>query len=200
MATEIQGYYDDGTVVVSFDADHIDTTVTNFGSVVEWWLGETYRLHGRGGHIAGLDVEWRPARVPGPVVPPVAVLQICVDHRCLVFQILRADYVPDALSRFLADHRFTFVGVGIGDDVAKLGAGYGLWVASAVDLRELAADTLGRPVLRRAGLPALVWVVMGLQMQKPHHVRDAPALSDDQVKYACADAFEVGRRLYDGDY
>jgi hypothetical protein len=136
MATEIQGYYDDGTVVVSFDADHIDTTVTNFGSVVEWWLGETYRLHGRGGHIAGLDVEWRPARVPGPVVPPVAVLQICVDHRCLVFQILRADYVPDALSRFLADHRFTFVGVGIGDDVAKLGAGYGLWVASAVDLRE----------------------------------------------------------------
>jgi hypothetical protein len=206
MATEIQSYYDDGTVVVSFDADHIDTTVTNFGSVVEWWLGETYRLHGRGGQIAGLDVEWRPARVPGPV-PPVAVLQICVDHRCLLFQILHADYVPNALSRFLADRRFTFVGVGIGDDVAKLRAGYGLWVASAVDLRALAADTLGRPDLRRAGLPALVWLVMGVQMEKPHHVRvsawDAPTLSDDQLKYACADAFasfEVGRRLYDGDY
>jgi ribonuclease D len=135
------------------------------------------------------------------------VLQICVDHRCLLFQILHADYVPNALFRFLADHRFTFVGVGIGDDVAKLRAGYGLWVASAVDLRALAADTLGRPDLRRAGLPALVWLVMGVQMEKPHHVRvsawDAPTLSDDQLKYACADAFasfEVGRRLYDGDY
>lgn len=204
MATEIQGYYDDGTAVVSFDVHNIDTTLTNLGSVVEWWLGETYRLHHRG-HIAGLDVEWRPARVPGPV--PVAVLQICVDHRCLVFQILQADYIPDALSRFLADRRFTFVGVGISGDVAKLRAGYRLGVASTVDLRVLAADTLEVPELLRAGLQTLVWEVMGVQMVKPHHVRvsawDTPTLSEDQLKYACADAFasfEVGRRLYEGDY
>ena len=49
--------------------------------------------------------------------------------------------------------------------------------------------------------PALVWEVMGVQMEKPYHVRRSPwdsrQLSYDQLKYACADAFasfEVGRR------
>ncbi|KAL6616030.1 hypothetical protein ACP70R_038300 [Stipagrostis hirtigluma subsp. patula] len=205
MATEIQGCNEDGSYVVSFDEDCIDTTLTDSGGVVEWWLRETYRAH-RGeldGLIVGLDVEWRPSRVPRPV----AVLQICVAHRCLVFQIFHADYVPNALSRFLASGRFVFVGVGVHDDAARLRAGYGLGVGRAVDLRQLAADTLGRPELRRAGLQALAWEVMGVQMEKPHHVRvsdwEARELTEDQFKYACADAFasfELGRRLYNGEF
>ncbi|CAO2182960.1 unnamed protein product [Urochloa humidicola] len=205
MATAIQGYYEDGTAVVSFDEDWIDTTLTDSGDVVEWWLAETYRLHRRG-HVAGLDVEWRPSAAPAQQ-SPVAVLQICVGHRCLVFQILRADRVPATLYAFLADPRFTFVGVGVRDDAAKLRAGYGLRVANAADLRPLAAGAMGRPDLLRAGLQTLVWEVMGVWMEKPYHVRtsawDAPELSDDQLMYACADAFasyEVGRRIYDGEY
>ncbi|XP_052153315.1 3'-5' exonuclease-like [Oryza glaberrima] len=204
MATEIEAYYDDGsgTYLLSFDEDFFDATLTKSGGKVESWLGETYRIHRSCGHplVVGLDVEWRPA---APVPGPVAVLQLCIDRRCLVFQILHADYVPDALSRFLADPRYTFVGVGVRDDAARLRVGYGLEVPRAVDLRALAADTLGRPDLRRAGLRALVREVMGVQMDKPHHVRvsawDKRNLSEDQFKYACADAFasrEVGRRLY----
>ena len=48
---------------------------------------------------------------------------------------------------------------------------------------------------------------MGVQIEKPHHVSvsawDVPTLSDDRLKYACADAFasfEVGWRLYEGNY
>ncbi|EES01441.1 hypothetical protein BDA96_03G312100 [Sorghum bicolor] len=203
MATEIQGYCsDDDTYVVSFDEDCFEATLTKSGGEVESWLEETYRIHRRCRHmlIVGLDVEWRPA---APVPGPVAVLQICVDRRCLVFQILRADYVPDALSDFLADRRFTFVGVGIRDDAAKLRDGYGLEVPRTVDLRRLAARTLGKPDLRRAGLQRLVWEVLGVQMEKPHHVRvsawDKRKLSKAQFKYACADAFasmEVGQELY----
>ncbi|RCV27252.1 hypothetical protein SETIT_5G310100v2 [Setaria italica] len=193
MATEIEGYYRGrGTYVVSFDGDHLfDATLTKSGGVVESWLDETYRIHRRCRHplVVGLDVEWRPAREPGPV----AVLQLCVDRRCLVFQILRADYVPDALADFLADRRFSFVGVGIRDDAARLRDGYGLEVPHAVDLRRLAARALGRPELRRAGLAALVREVMGVRMEKPHHVRvsawDKRMLTEDQFKYACADAF-----------
>jgi ribonuclease D len=44
---------------------------------------------------------------------------------------------------------------------------------------------------------------MSVEMDKPHHVRvsdwDTRNLSEDQFKYACADAFasmEVGWRLY----
>ncbi|KAG8093733.1 hypothetical protein GUJ93_ZPchr0012g22115 [Zizania palustris] len=201
MATEIQGYSDDGTYELLFDEDFFDATLTKSGGEVESWLAETYRIHSSCRHplVVGLDVEWRPAPVPGPV----AVLQLCVDRRCLVFQIIHADYVPDALSRFLADPRFTFVGVGVRDDAAKLQVGYGLEVPRAVDLRALAADTLGKPDLRRAGLQALVREVMGVQMDKPHHVRvsdwEKRKLSNDQFRYACADAFvsmEVGWRLY----
>jgi hypothetical protein len=175
MATEIEAYYDDGsgTYLLSFDEDFLDATLTKSGGKVESWLGETYRIHRSCGH---------------PLV---------------VFQILHADYLPDALSRFLADPRYTFVGVGVRDDAARLRVGYGLEVPRAVDLRALAADTLGRPDLRRAGLRALVREVMGVQMDKPHHVRvsawDKRNLSEDQFKYACTDAFasrEVGRRLY----
>ena len=191
---------------VMFEGGAITTTVTSSGASVKAWVDEV-SVHRRRLRdlIVGLDVEWRP--LFGPGYSPTALLQLCVGRRCLVFQILRADYIPDSLFDFLADERFTFVGVGIGDDAAKLRAGYGLEVGCAEDLRGLAADTLGNPALRSAGLRALVWEVMGGGMQKPHHVRvsawDAPVLPYSQLMYASVDAFasfEVGRRLYDGDY
>ncbi|KAK3165376.1 hypothetical protein QOZ80_1AG0032400 [Eleusine coracana subsp. coracana] len=202
MAVEIQGTYRNGHYVVWFEEHVIETTVTASGAVAASLVRETRQLH-RDGLVVGLDVEWRPARVPGPV----AVLQLCADHRCLVFKILHADYVPADLARFLADPRFTFAGVGVHADAAKLQDGYGLQVGSAADLRHLAADAMGRPDLRGAGLKALVWEVMGVPMEKPHQVCvsawDARRLTYDQLKYACADAFasyEVGRMLYDGEY
>jgi hypothetical protein len=213
MATSISWSYD-GHYVVSFDEDAIRTTLADSGDVVDAWLGEIYHVHRRRLHrlVIGLDVEWRPPSsyygyYYNSHPPPVALLQICVGRRCLVFQILHADYIPDSLFDFFADDRFTFVGVGVHDDLAKLRAGYGLEAACAEDLRALAADELGNPALRSAGLQALVWEVMGVQMEKPYRVRvsawDARNLSYDQLKYACVDAFvsfEVGRRLYDGDY
>uniref|UniRef100_A0A0E0C7L8 3'-5' exonuclease domain-containing protein n=1 Tax=Oryza meridionalis TaxID=40149 RepID=A0A0E0C7L8_9ORYZ len=121
-------------------------------------------------------------------------------------EIIHADYVPDQLGNFLGDGRFTFVGVGIHDDVDKLREHYDLEVENAVDLRYLAAQTIGKPALRSTGLQGLVWEVMGVWMEKPHHVRvsawDSRQLTLDQMMYACADAFasfEVGRSLYD-DY
>ncbi|CAO1945906.1 unnamed protein product [Urochloa humidicola] len=206
MATSIS-YNNNGHYVVEFDEDAIRTTLTYSGDTVDSWLDEIYRVHRRRLHrlVVGLDVEWRPSY--SYYAPPVALLQLCVGRRCLVFQLLHADYIPDALFDFLADERFTFVGVGIDDDAAKLRAGYGLEVACTEDLRGLAANELGNPALRSAGLHVLVWEVMGVQMRKPYHVRvsawDSPVLSYNQLMYAAVDAFasfEVGRRLYDGDY
>ncbi|CAL4961533.1 unnamed protein product [Urochloa decumbens] len=207
MATSIC-YNNNGHYVVSFDEDTIRTTLTYSGDTVDAWLDEIYHVHRCRLHrlVVGLDVEWRPSHGYYHT-PPVALLQLCVGRRCLVFQLLHADYIPDSLFDFLADERFTFVGVGIGDDAAKLRAGYGLEVACTEDLRRLAANELGNPALRSAALQALVWEVMGVQMRKPHHVRvsawDSLVLSYNQLMYATVDAFasfEVGRRLYDGDY
>ncbi|KAF2952182.1 hypothetical protein DAI22_01g317300 [Oryza sativa Japonica Group] len=207
LSTSIVNDFGDGTYTVAFDEDKIYTTVTDSGEEVEEWLDEIVRIHHRRlDHlIVGLDVEWNPAS-GFCALGPVAVLQICVGRRCLVFQIIHADYVPDQLGDFLGDGRFTFVGVGIHDDVDKLREHYDLEVENAVDLRYLAAQTIGKPALRSTGLQGLVWEVMDVWMEKPHHVRvsawDSRQLTLDQVMYACADAFasfEVGRSLYD-DY
>ncbi|KAL6616029.1 hypothetical protein ACP70R_038299 [Stipagrostis hirtigluma subsp. patula] len=206
MAIKIKGYFDDDTMLVSFHGDHITTTVTDSGDVVRSWVEETYRAHRRCPHrlVVGLDAKWRTsARHPGPV----AVLQLCVGRRCLVFQILCADRTPGALLDFAADRRrFTFVGVGIFDVTAKLRDEYGLRVGRAVDLRGLAADMLGRVELWSAGLRELAWEVIGVEMEKPRQLRgkewEERVLTDDQLKHACADAFaamEVGWRLYDDD-
>ncbi|XP_044337176.1 Werner Syndrome-like exonuclease [Triticum aestivum] len=208
MATSMVTDFGDGHCIVAFGQDHVHTTLTSSGGVVDEWLDLVYRIHRRrlDRLVVGLDVEWRPS-FRGLPPGPVALLQLCVGRRCLVFQILRADYVPDSLFDFLADGRFTFVGVGVYGDAQKLSAHYGLQVTNAVDLRYLAANTLGKPALRHTGLQGLVWQVIGVWPEKPHHVRvsawDAPRLTRDQLQYACADAFasfEVGRRLYDSEY
>ncbi|KAF8751380.1 hypothetical protein HU200_012051 [Digitaria exilis] len=207
---EIGSSYD-GAYLVTFDENKIHTTFTASGDTVGAWVDEIYRVHRRrlSRLVIGLDVEWRASRSSAAAAasPPPALLQLCVGRRCLVLQILRADYLPDALFDFLADARFTFVGAGIQAGAARLWAEYGFSVARAVDLGRLAAVKLGNPALRGAGLQARVWEVMGLQVDKPDQVRmsawDARRLTKGQLKYACADAFasfEVGRRLYDGEY
>ncbi|KAF7096068.1 hypothetical protein CFC21_098074 [Triticum aestivum] len=192
---------------VDFEDDTITATVTSSGDAVKAWLRQIRYVYRWVYHklIVGLDVEWRPSY--GRAQNPVALLQLCVGRRCLVFQLLHADFVPPALHRFLANPDFRFVGVGVQDDGGRLSDDYGLEVANAVDLRDLAADEMRRPWLRQAGLKDVAGVVMGANLQKPRRVTmgpwDACRLSQEQIQYACIDAFvsfEVGRKLLTGDY
>ncbi|CAL4948329.1 unnamed protein product [Urochloa decumbens] len=187
---------------VGFEGDEITTTVTSSGEAVEGWIDEIYSVHRRRLHklVIGLDVEWRP--LFGPGYSRTALLQLCVGRRCLIFQLLYADYIPNALAVFLDDTDFRFVGVGVRDDAVRLSNDYGLNVASTVDLGELAAEEMGRPDLRHAGLKAVASAVMDVSVDKPQWVRTGPwddyYLSGEQVQYACTDAFvsfEVGRML-----
>ncbi|KAL6614795.1 hypothetical protein ACP70R_037065 [Stipagrostis hirtigluma subsp. patula] len=237
-------------VTVRFEGDEITATVTSSGEAVEDWLDEVLSVHRRRLHklIVGLDVEWRPTF--SEEYSPTALLQLCVGRRCLIFQLLHADDIPDELHDFLGDPDFRFVGVGVEDDADRLYNDYDLEVANTVlglilclgfdvwrvkcgavdqqllhpreiragvdhldhlqhtvDLRELAAEEMDRPDLRRAGLKTIASAVMDVDMRKPHAVRtgpwDAYCLSDEQIDYACIDAFvsfEVGRKLLSGDY
>ncbi|CAL4962248.1 unnamed protein product [Urochloa decumbens] len=191
---------------VRFEGELIHTTVTSSGEAVEGWLDEIYSVHRRRLQklVVGLDVEWRP--LFGPGYSRTALLQLCVGRRCIIFQLLHADYIPDALDEFLGDPRYRFVGVGVQDDAVRLSRDYDLEVENTVDLGELVADNID-PDLRKAGLKAIASAVMGATVDKPQRVRtgrwDAYELSDEQIKYACIDAFvsfEVGRKLLTGDY
>ncbi|TKY65917.1 Werner Syndrome exonuclease [Spatholobus suberectus] len=101
---------------------------------------------------------------------PVATLQLCVGHRCLVFQILHFPSIPPSLSSILADPNVTLVGVGIREDAEKLLEDYNLRVANVRDLRSLAAERLRDPDMNRAGLKALGLRVLGLEVQKPQWI------------------------------
>ena len=130
---------------VHFEDEDIIATVTSSGAAVKRWLRDIRFLYRWVYHklIVGLDVEWRPSYSRDQ--NPAALLQICVGRRCLVFQLLHADFFPGALKRFLADRNIRFAGVGVQEDANRLRDDHGLAVATTVDLRGLAADGMRRP-------------------------------------------------------
>ncbi|XP_028770562.1 Werner Syndrome-like exonuclease [Neltuma alba] len=190
---------------VSFYTHNIHTLLTSSPSMVDSWLSETPNLHSLPQPlIVGLDVEWRP-NFHRNMENPVAILQLCVGPRCLIFQILHAPKIPQSLINFLANANHTFVGVGIEEDVEKLVCDYELSVATFVDLRDLAVDQLGDNELKKSGLKTLALRVLGKEIEKPKSISrsrwDNLWLTPEQVKYACIDAFisfEVARLLYSG--
>ncbi|XP_058210907.1 3'-5' exonuclease-like [Rhododendron vialii] len=192
---------------VNFYHNKIHTLVTHTPSFVDSWISETLSLHTPAypfrspSLLVGLDIEWRP-NFASHQDNPAATLQLCVDQRCLIFQLIHSPSIPSSLIDFLANPAHTFVGVGIHKDVEKLMADYGLTVANALDLRVLAAEAYGARELRNAGLVVLARQVLGAEVVKPKRVTmskwDNVYLYPNQVQYACIDAFvsfEIGRSL-----
>ncbi|CAI9782887.1 unnamed protein product [Fraxinus pennsylvanica] len=206
MAITIEDYrlpYDTHNVYdVDFFGDIIHTLVTHDPGMVSQWLSEVESLNNHRRHlIVGLDVEWRPSF--SRIQNPVATLQLCIDRRCLVYQLIHSSYIPDPLVEFLSEQDYTFVGVGIESDLDKLERDYGFgFNANAVDLRELAAHTYQMRALQNTGLKNLASFVLDIEFEKPRRVTmsrwDYRWLTLDQVQYACVDAyvsFEIGRVL-----
>ncbi|KAI7998243.1 Werner Syndrome-like exonuclease [Camellia lanceoleosa] len=140
--------------------------------------------------IVGLDIEWRPNNRFHD--NPAATLQLCVDRRCLIFQLIYSPQIPQSLFDFLNNRIYTFVGVGIHSDVEKLTEDYGLSVATTIDLLSLAADC-DMIELRNAGLKNLAREVLGKEIEQPKRITmsrwDNEWLYPEQVQYACIDAF-----------
>ncbi|KAG8054983.1 hypothetical protein GUJ93_ZPchr0001g29263 [Zizania palustris] len=204
--------YDDiyHTDVTMEDGTVIRTTITSLAHHVTLFIKEVtrdYEGHDQQQLIVGIDTEWRRCfHADGRQFYRTAVLQLCVGYRCLVFQIIHADYIPFELMYFLADPDICFVGVGIDGDIKRLDEDCNLKIANSKDLRSVAADVLCRPELQHAGLKRLTLEVMGVNIDKPKHITMSKwftkPLSREQVRYACIDAyvsFEIGRRLLSGE-
>ncbi|GJN10537.1 hypothetical protein PR202_ga28636 [Eleusine coracana subsp. coracana] len=150
------------------------------------WLNHALIFHAR--LIVGLGVQWTPPRRPLGGAPPVpSTLQLCVGRRCLVFHLAQADAVPEALRRFLADPRITFVGFGSAHDQRMLWAHYRIHVARGRDLRAVAG-------MGNASMEEMADRILGYPgVSKPRDVSmsawHAPRLDMDQVLYAAVDAF-----------
>lgn len=119
-------YNNDNTFTITVGNDVIEATLTNSGDEAADWIDDILHIHRRHLNrlIVGIDVEWCPHKFYGTSEQnPIALLQICIGHRCLIFQLIHCDYIPEELCDFLEDDRFKFVGVGIEEDADKLERG-----------------------------------------------------------------------------
>ncbi|KAJ9681732.1 hypothetical protein PVL29_017894 [Vitis rotundifolia] len=185
---------------VNFAGKTIETTLTDKAAIVDEWVQEILSMYAGKPIVVGLDIEWRPNRIPS-MSNKSATLQLCINNKCLILQLFYMDEIPQSLKGFLLDSNFTFVGVEVGGDIDKLKNEYGLECSCSADVRVLAMQRWpGR--FRRLGLKDLAWEVVNLRMKKPKHVCmsnwEARVLNENQVEYACIDAYasyRIGHKL-----
>ncbi|KAL8491924.1 hypothetical protein ACS0TY_023502 [Phlomoides rotata] len=137
----------------------IITTVTSHPEHVSDWIFDTtanpLRL------IVGIDIKLDSPDHPltatsAPPHRPVALLLLCVYRTCLIFELTYATKIPTSLSRFLSDHNYTFVDVGIEPKLLQLRQEFCLGGrASYFDLGHVTAARYRRPELRNAGISEL---------------------------------------------
>lgn len=181
-------------LTVHFGSAMIDTTVTRDAAVADEWVRTVRAANPRGAPlIVGLDCEWKP-NYRSWTTSKVAILQLCAGDRCLVLQLFYVDRIPASIRSFLADPDVFFVGIGVGEDAAKLATDYGLTCASPVDLESRCNDYLGYYTGGpRLGLKGYAREVLGLVMEKPRDVTmsnwEKHDLEDAQIRYACIDAY-----------
>ncbi|KAM0919100.1 hypothetical protein ACQ4PT_008493 [Festuca glaucescens] len=150
---------------VRFGSAQIDTTVTSDTAAADEWVRSVRASNADGrGRIVGLDCEWKP-NYHSWTTSKVAILQLCVGNTCLVLQMFYTSRVPAAIRAFLGDPTVRCVGIGVGEDAAKLADDYGLVCAAPVDLearckpaprhrRRTGQDQAGAQRLRQGGAGA----------------------------------------------
>lgn len=186
--------------VVNVHGATITVILVNQETSVDACVNELYSLLARSHKkIVGLDVEWKPNSCS-----KVATLQLCVDTRCFIFQLIHMESIPVSLKSLLMDPHITFLGVGIGNDSNKLAGDYGLVSNNnVIELGPLAVRVLGESYPKNAGLVQLANEVLGLNVSKSPSVVisdwSAKVLTYEQIEYAATDAYlsyKIGEKLH----
>jgi hypothetical protein len=101
---------------------------------VEKWIRAVKRrfLNAAPIKCVGLDYEFTTHEVP----QRAAVLQLSVTSEILIFQICKANRVPQLLKEFLRDTTIKFCGAAIANDLRMLRT-YGIVILSAYDLQKI---------------------------------------------------------------
>jgi hypothetical protein len=121
-------------------------TETLCASMVEMWLHAVKQRFLDAAPIKrlGLDCELTTPR--DRLHQCAAVLQLSVASEVLVFQICRADHVPQLLRDFLGDPTIRFCGAAVGNDVCMLQS-YEIQIPSMYDLQVIMPNPTKKPIL-----------------------------------------------------
>jgi hypothetical protein len=166
----------------------VQVTITSASMTVERFLRDV-----RGEEpkplIVGLDTEWFENDRK-----KIALIQICVDKKCLLFKVNIAGDIPDNLKSFLADEDHVFVGVAIANDLDRLRESHQIELSNKVELQAMAPFIISdRQWNNVPSLATLAQELLGVAIGgKGTDVRykhwDNKQLTENQIKYACTDA------------
>lgn len=146
--------------------------------------------------VIGMDVEYTASQKRGqfPVEQQkAALIQLCCGTRCLLYQVSLATEVSRELKCFLRDSKYCFVGFSIGRDKDMLKR----WDIEVTNYFDIQADWV---VPRSTKLLDSLADVAGRlvdpsflklkdNFNKDHHARWAEPLCEEQIVYACKDAY-----------
>ncbi|RHN81013.1 putative ribonuclease H-like domain-containing protein [Medicago truncatula] len=153
----------------------IETTVTNKQKVIDDILWSFLHPENyKGPKVIGFDIELsmcenKVSEEETNFETECAILNLCNGHSCLIIQLCHLDSFPTSLLNFLRLPDYTFVGVGINHNLAKLEKEYGVRCRNAVELGPLAASVRKMPSLSFCGVDELAVAVnkLDLRNQRP---------------------------------
>ncbi|XP_057470537.1 uncharacterized protein LOC130759434 [Actinidia eriantha] len=190
---------------VDFNGTPVATNVTSSPKIVRKWLRTT--LHFRRQHrhrlVVGLGVQWRPTFRSGED-SQAATLQLCVGRRCLIFQLIHSDTVPNFLRRFLVNPNHTFIGMWNHSDAKSLmNSKHELYMLrEPLDLRLYAVSKSTGRSLTQESRETIVKECLGEDVGFDRWISrsewDDEELSLNQILQACVEAyssFEIGKDL-----
>jgi ribonuclease D len=192
------------TRVHNITAEGMEFTITETlrVSMVEMWLHAIKQrfLDAAPIKCVGLDCEFTTPR--DKLHQRAAVLQLSVASEVLVFQICRADHVPQLLRDFLGDPTIRFCSAAIGNNMRILQS-YVIKIPSVYDLQVIMPNPTKKPIL---SLYDLSNATIGTKLEKKKKIKKNKKkgdeeeeeeliygwakvpLSDKQVLYAALDA------------
>ncbi|KAJ1394948.1 Ribonuclease H-like superfamily [Sesbania bispinosa] len=139
-----------------------------------------------------------------------ATLHLCDGRSCLIIQLRHLDSIPISLLNFLRLPDYTFVGVGIKKNLAKLEKRYWIGCKNAAELGPLAAQVKKRPLLSVSGVDELVSSVVGRSFNLGSYRPSSDVvfkdwgqhdLNENQAKFATVNVYSyymIGRELFRG--
>jgi hypothetical protein len=148
-------------------------TETLRASMVEMWLrGVKQRfLDAASIKCVGLDSKFTSPR-EGRHHQRAVVLRLSVAYEVLVFQICRADHVPQLLKDFLKDPTIRFCGAAISNDVRMLES-YGIEITSVYDLQRIMPNPTKNPIPGLYDLSnAIIWTKLEKKKRKKDKKKD----------------------------
>jgi len=178
--------------------NEILVTVTSSTTTVEHFLRDVRSKESKA-LIVGLDTEWFEWDRK-----KIALIQICVGKKCLLFKVGHAGIIPDDLKSFLADENHVFVGVAIANDLDRLREGHQVELSNKIELQAMVPFIIpGKHWDNVPSLATLAQVLLGVSVEgKGTALRykewDNELLTDDQIKYASTDVvvpYMIGEML-----